>query len=480
MKNLKNIYILCAVVIGLTSCKKTFLNELPPSSLPVTTSIKTEGDLADAVSGMYATLRSINSFGGNIPIIGDELADNTYVSSSNSGYYLPEENYVLISTNAEASQIYSQCYYSILQANRILYANVPASNNVSQLKGEAYAARALNYLTLVNIFAGPATVSATAPGVPIVTVPEFVSGPFIKPARASVGAVYKQIISDLDSAYAMMPVAGTTLHPTSSDYISKYAAKAIESRAYLYEGDYTNAITAALLVVQNGGYTLTPPTNLVAYWNNPASITTKVETIFELELNLATNNGFQSFDNFYNQGGYGQNLVYQALYNQYSATDARKNLFIVNSATAPSRPGAVILNKWINTLNATDRDNVKIIRYAEVLLTLAEAYARTGDDFDAQTYVNMVAQKRDPAFIGYISTGTQLASDIVTERQKELVGEGFRWFDVNRLQLPINRPVQAGSYTYLASIPVTDYRRIFPIPQAETDANKNTTQNPGY
>ncbi|MDB5009046.1 MAG: RagB/SusD protein [Mucilaginibacter sp.] len=479
MKNFKNIYILCAVVIGLTSCKKTFLNELPPSSLPVATSIKTEGDLADAVSGMYSTLRSINSFGANIPIIADELADNTYISSSNSGYYLPEENYVLISTNAEASQIYSQCYYSILQANRIIYASVPASSNVSQLKGEAYATRALNYLALVNIFATPATVSTTAAGVPIVTSPEFVSGPYIKPARASVGTVYKQIISDLDSAYLIMPVAGTTLHPISSDYISKYAAKAIESRAYLYEGDYTDAITAAQLVVQNGGYTLTPSTSLVSYWDNAVGITTKVETIFELELNSATNNGFQSFDNFYNQGGYGQNLVYQALYNLYSATDARKSLFIVNSPTAPSRPGAVILNKWINTL-ATERDNVKIIRYAEVLLTLAESYARTGDNLDAQTYVNMVAQKRDPAFIGYTSTGTQLATDIVTERQKELVGEGFRWFDLNRLQLPINRPVQAGSYTYLATIPVTDYRRIFPIPQAETDANKSTTQNPGY
>jgi hypothetical protein len=480
MKNLKNIYYLCAIVIGLTSCKKSFLNETPPTAIPATTSIKTEGDMSDAINGMYASMRSINSYGGNAPIVGDELGDNTYISSSNSGYYLSESTYVLISTNAEASQIYSQCYYSISQANRIIYANVPASNNVSQLKGEAYAARALNYLTLVNFFATPATVSMTATGVPIITSPEFVTGATIKPARATVGTVYKQIISDLDSAYLIMPAAGTSLHPISSDYISKYAAKAIESRAYLYEGDYTDAITAAQLVVQNGGYTLTPSTSLVAYWDNPAAIATKVETIFELELNLSTNNGFQSFDNFYNQGGYGQNLVFQSVYNLYSATDARRSLFIVNAPAAPSRPGAVILNKWINTLNATDRDNIKMVRYAEVLLNLAESYARTGDNVNGLLYVNMVAQKRDPSFAGYTDTGAQLAADIVTERQKELIGEGFRWTDLNRLQLPINRPVQAGAYTYLASIPVGDYRRILPIPQAETDANHATTQNPGY
>ncbi len=476
MKNLKNIYILCAAVIGLTSCSKSFLNELPPTAIPVTSSIKTEGDLSDAVNGMYSTLRSINSFGGNIPIIGDELADNTYVSSSNSGYYLAEENYVLISTNAEAAQIYSQCYYSILQANRIIAAPVPGSNNVSQLKGEAYTARALNYLMLVNFFAAPATVSAAGVGVPIITSPEYVTGPFIKPSRATVGAVYKQIISDLDSAYLIMPTTGTTLHATSSDYISKYAAKAIESRAYIYEGDYPDAIAAAQLVVQNGGYTLVSAANLVSYWDNPAAITSKVETVFELELNLANNNGFQSFDNFYNQGGYGQNLVFQALYNLYSPTDSRINLFLLNQ---PQHAG-VVLNKWINTLNGTDRDNIKIIRYSEVLLNLAEAYAQTGDNVNGQKYVNMVAQTRDPAFLGYTDIGTQLVNDIVNEKRKEFVGEGLRLFDLDRLQLTINRPAQTGAISFLATIPTSDYRRLLPIPQTEVDANKATVQNPGY
>ncbi len=479
MKNLKNIYILIAVVIGLTSCKKSFLDEKPPAADPVTDAIKTENDLSDAVNGMYATMRSTNSFGTNVPVLGDLLADNAYVSSSNSGYFTAEQNYLLLATNAEAQSIYSQLYYSILQANRIIYAanTLPSSSNVLQLKGEAYTARALNYLTLVNFFATPFNANAAAAGVPLVTAPTNVTGPFSKPARATVGAVYTKIISDLDSAYAIMPTASTSLHSINSNYITKFTAKAIEARAYLYKGDYANARDAALLVVQGGGYTLAPSTGLVSYWASPAASTNKVETIFELALNLATNNGTGGVDYFYNQAGYGQNLVYQDLYNKYSTTDIRRSLFLTTSAT---RGSVIVLNKYSNTTNTADKDDIKIIRYAEVLLTLAEGYARSNDNVNALLYLNQVAQRRDPTFVGYTSTGTQLTDDIVAERRKELVGEGLRLFDLNRLQLPINRPAQTNIYTTLQVVPFMDYRRLLPIPQVEVDANSSNTQNPGY
>jgi tetratricopeptide (TPR) repeat protein len=474
MKKITNIFILLTIVIGLTSCGKAFLNEVPPNADPVNDAIKTESDLADAVNGMYNSMRSTNSFGTNIPILGDELADNVYVSSSNSGYFTTEQNYLLLSTNAEAQSIYAQCYYTILQANRIIYAanSLPSSNNVLQLKGEAYTIRAINYLTLVNFFGTPFTTNANALGVPLITSPTNVSGTAIQPARATVGAVYNKIISDLDSAYAIMPAASTTLHSTNSYYVAKYAAKAIESRAYLYKGDYANARDAALLVVQNGGYSLATATGLAAYWANPAGTNAKLETIFELSLNLATNNGTGGVDYFYNTAGYGQNFVYQDLYNQYSTTDARKGLLIVATK-------GVVLNKYSNTSNTADKDDPKIIRYSEVILNLAEAYARLGDNTNALLYLNQLVQKRDPSFT-YTSIGTQLQNDIVAEKRKEFVGEGLRLFDLDRLQLPINRPTQAGVTATLQSIPVADYRRLLPIPQVEVDANTSEVQNPGY
>jgi tetratricopeptide (TPR) repeat protein len=475
------IYLLFAAALFVASCKKSYLVQTPPTSVPVASSIKTENDMDDAVNGMYSTMRQFTLFGRDIPILGDLMSDNIYIAQANSGRYLAENNFTMIATNAEASDIYTQGYFTILQANRIISTPLASSNNVNQLKGEAYISRALVYLELVNFFGQPLSVDPNALGVPLITAPTNPSAALTaKPARAKVSAIYAQIISDLDSAYTIMPTTGTTLHGNNSEYLSKYAAKAIESRAYLYKGDYANAVTAALLVVQNGGYTLTASTSLVAYWANPASVSTKVETIFELALNTATNNGFNGLDAFYTQtgGGYGDALVTPDLFNLYSATDARRSLILTPSPLH----GAVYYSiKYPNFTLASDKDDIKIIRYAEVLATLAESYARTGNEPNALIYLNTLAKKRDPSFVGYASTGAQLITDILNERRKELAFEGLRYFDLTRLNLPIARPqLGAASAPSIALIPVGDTRRILPIPQAEIDANSSTTQNPGY
>ena len=137
-------------------------------------------------------------------------------------------------------------------------------------------------------------------------------------------------------------------------------------------------------------------------------------------------------------------------------------------------------NKYSNLANPSDQDDIKIIRYAEVLLTLAEAYARNGDPVNAKLYLNQLAEARDPSFAGYTSTGAQLITDILTERRKELAFEGLRYFDLTRLNLVINRPQVAQSAPSIATVAVGNTRRILPIPQKEIDVNPNTKQNPGY
>ncbi len=475
----KYIYILLAGTALVSSCSKDFLNENPPQSLPVNDAIKNENDMADAVNGMYATMRSSSFFGRDIPVLGDELADNAYISNSNSGRYLAQMQYNYIATNAEASNIWTQGYYSIAQANRIIYAgaSIASTNNANQLRGEAYAARALCYLQLVNFFAQPFTVNPNAPGVPLVTQPTFVTGPQVRPSRATVTDVYNKIISDLDSAFTLMPTSGVTGHAVNSNYIAKYATKAIQARAYLYKGDYANAITAAKSVVDNGGYTLATAANYVGYWASPTATTTKQETIFELALNNATNNGTNGLDYIYAQGGYGDLLAYDALYNSYSSTDVRRNLILTTSAT---RGNVYVVNKYSNLSNANEKDDIKIIRYSEVLLTLAEAYARTGDAANAILYANQVAQRRDPSFSGFTGSGTALADAIVNERRKELAFEGLRYFDLTRLNLDVVRPTQTGTAPRATTLAASSTKRILPIPQAETDANPNISQNPGY
>ncbi|MEK7199257.1 MAG: RagB/SusD family nutrient uptake outer membrane protein, partial [Bacteroidota bacterium] len=100
------------------------------------------------------------------------------------------------------------------------------------------------------------------------------------------------------------------------------------------------------------------------------------------------------------------------------------------------------------------------------------------NEADALTYANFVTSRRGATAIA--STGTQLFEDIITERRKELAFEGDRFHDLQRLKRDIVR-----STNYPASsrtIPYSVFRRLFPIPQAEVDANPNIKpqQNAGY
>ncbi len=110
-------------------------------------------------------------------------------------------------------------------------------------------------------------------------------------------------------------------------------------------------------------------------------------------------------------------------------------------------------------------------------LIAAEASLPT-NEVDALTYVNAITSRRGATPIA--STGAQLFEDIITERRKELAFEGDRFHDLQRLKRTINR-----STNYPASsrtIAYTVFRRLFPIPQGEVDANPNIKpqQNPGY
>jgi hypothetical protein len=124
-----------------------------------------------------------------------------------------------------------------------------------------------------------------------------------------------------------------------------------------------------------------------------------------------------------------------------------------------------------------------MVRYAEVLLTLSESYARLGgaaNEVLSLTYLNQLATRRDPSFVGFASTGAQLITDVMNERRKELAFEGFRYFDFTRLNAVITRTTQHPAA--VQSIAVGDNKRLLPIPQAEIDANPvlKPQQNPGY
>jgi hypothetical protein len=156
-------------------------------------------------------------------------------------------------------------------------------------------------------------------------------------------------------------------------------------------------------------------------------------------------------------------------------------LIYVGATTGQGAP-AYVVNKYPNAAN-TDKDNIKVIRLAEVFLIAAECANRLSDDVTAQSYLNALMSQRDPGF-SYSDVGAALLSDIVTERRKELAFEGDRFYDLQRLGQTINRYKDAGAVAAGAgiSIPFPFDARVAPIPQQEILRNPTiaTQQNPGY
>src|SRR5690606_34745714 len=137
---------------------------------------------------------------------------------------------------------------------RILYDGINVSNNVidkvpgianmtdaekNAALGELYFIRALNHFNLLNYFGA----------IPIKVMPTVGVGNLDAP-RDPVDQVYSQIINDLVFASENLPTSGNKIRA------SKYAAKALLARVFLYKGDYSQAVTLATDVIDNGGYTL--------------------------------------------------------------------------------------------------------------------------------------------------------------------------------------------------------------------------------
>jgi starch-binding outer membrane protein, SusD/RagB family len=471
MKKIINRYTIAslAILLLLGACSKNFITKAPNDSILSDAALASVSDLQTALTGAYAELRITQYYGRDFPVIGDLMADNTYVEIKNSNRYIPQYKYTVLTTDAVPGDIWPSCYTTILRVNNILDSKVTGAG-IDGIRAQALALRALSYFKMVTYFAAPYTTDTSAAGVPLILHYE----PFDLPARSSVGTVYAQIVSDLTTAIPLAPDF------SSSVFLSKYAIEGLLAKVYLYMGNYALAQTTAADVINNSGFTLVTPANYAAFWADPGIKTTPVEVMFEVNEDVLTNNGFDDLGGIY-VNGYSDIYCSDQLYNLYSATDVRTQVLIPNSTTK-SGAAAVVVNKYPNAGNA-DRDNPKVLRLAEVYLAGAEAAARNSDNTSALNWLNTLMANRDPAFAGYTATGSALIDSIVNERRKELAFEGDRFFDMNRLGLPINRGSNPGAIPSAPlSIAYPDYRRLAPIPNSEIQANPNiaTEQNPGY
>jgi hypothetical protein len=271
--------------------------------------------------------------------------------------------------------------------------------------------------------------------------------------------------------------------PMNASYITKYAIKGLLARVYQHMGNWTAARDAALDVV-SAGNTLVESSGLAGYWAGTVTRADKAETIFEVTSDANNSVSDGTLANIYVPktfgGSYGDILATKALYDSYTATDARKALYM-DTVRSSQLGRAYYITKY--PINTASYDDVKIIRYAEVLLILAEAYYNLSDETNALKYVNMIATKRDPSYAGYTTTGAAVLESILNERLKELAFEGYRFWDLYRLQRTFVKPqAQNSSNVISKSVTVTPatLNMIFPIPNDEILVNPNMKQNTGY
>jgi len=460
---IKNMIVTTVLFLSLASCEKSFLELKPPTSLTPEFALATEADLQVALRGAYAGLKSTALYGRSLMVLGDMMADNTYQSALNTNRYTNFNLYNYLVTDGDVAGLWNASYTVILRANNIINSPIADNANIQQIKGEAYAIRALAYFNLVRYFGSPYTLDPSKLGVPIITTYQA----DLKPERAKIADVYTLINKDLTQAFTLMTKF------TNSSQFSKYSAKALQAKVYLAMGDKTNAKTAALDVITNSGFTAISSAAHTGYWAGVAPRTDKVETLLEISFDAVANNAFDALSYIYLQSGnYGDMLCSSELYDLFETTDIRKSLYATGTRGGLA---SVFVNKYSSFTG--DHSDTKVIRMSEMYLIAAEA-SYPSNTTDALKYVNEVTSRRGATAIA--SSGSALLEDIITERRKELAFEGERYLDMQRLQRNIAR---SKNYPAAAlSIDFTNYRRIMPIPQGELDANPSikSQQNPGW
>jgi len=517
---MKKFFIILSSLLAIAatnSCSDKEL-ELYPITQDDIQDIDTEDKLQYFLNAGYLTIGSVNVFGANAMALGDVLSDNAYITGAKA--FSTTYNMAYTATNNDTDGLYRSLYDAIMNCNMVINnTKVESSANVSRMKAEAKIIRAFSYFTLLNYFS-PAPTSGINQeyGVPLV-LGDYDSS--IQPARASVAEVYAQIISDLNAG-----LAGADAEPVSKVFMSKISAKLILSRVYLTRrapGDAQLALQYSTEIVNLknvAGSKFAPITkdNYYAYFAGlpEDGAEDQPETIWELDMNATSNL----------VTGVGSNFALPTLYNRVS-TDRRAILFTkeffdsfphtdlpsipppVNNPSAPPTPQSsspdirrgntksssptlpvglmstltlpVIDNPagaWTNkyprlTAEGNFYRNIKIFRFAEAQLNRIEALHLTGQSALALTELNDFAVSRG----GSTYTGTNLLNDILTEKAKEFYGEGQRFYDLKRHNLPL---VKGSNCVMNCNVPANDKLFVMPIAQNALNYNPNLKQYPGY
>jgi starch-binding outer membrane protein, SusD/RagB family len=335
--------------------------------------------------------------------------------------------------------------------------------------------------------------------------------------RGTVAEDYTALLADLDFAETNLPATRpATLLITRA---TKAAAIALKTRIRLHQNNWEQVLTEGNKLAPQATAPFTSPIggrSLTATPMGPFGAGNKnnTESIFSIEHNDVDNAGVNAaLPTMYTpttRNGRAIVAISPILWNQpwFLESDIRKSTEMIDrdSPTGQGR-GGIFTRKYVDVVNNTD--NAPIIRYAEVLLNMAEASARlNGVNARAVALLNAVRNRAvtDAASqftIASFPTATSLIQAILNERRIEFIAEGHRWSDVHRLAQDPNfsvggipakvdrttnnfAPLYTGNpattLPLQAGIPYSDRRFLWPIPSEElaNNATLSTQQNPGW
>lgn len=489
MKKYKKLLLMGSVFLTFAGCGEEFLDKKPLARLGAANFYKTESDMLQALTAAYDVLQWQDMFGSIEWYLGDVVSDDAVKGgggASDGPEILDLEEFRTSPSNPIMANRYRTAYKAIFRANTVLeHIDAVETPLKERIRAEAKFIRGLSYFELAKVFGG-------VPLVLTVLTPDEQRMP-----RASVDETYAQIEKDFSEAAAALPEsygAGDVGRAT------KGAANGFLAKAYLFHKKWAESKAASDAVINSGVYSLLPDYGKIFTPEGENSS----ESLFEIQ-HKDYGNGwadqhegtvitvFQSPRDG-EWGGWGFNQPTQEFVNAFEPGDPRKDYTVLMDGEKATRADGKTITynksssdtgynnqKYANhiTANAPNQgaadspQNVRVLRYADILLMNAEAAAELGQEDIARQRLKEV---RARVGLGPITASGQALKDaIFQERRVELGLEGHRFFDLARTGRAAAVMRASGKTNFVAGT-----HELFPIPQGERDINPDLVQNPGY
>jgi hypothetical protein len=476
------------MLLGTQACNDDFLDKRPQGAEITRDFYTTPENALKATNAIYWQLRQwpthVFAYIGITSITSDN-ADKG--SDPGDAPFMGElDNFTFTAGNFFFSDFWNGQYAGIAKANEVIQ-RVPAIEMDEELKSryiaEAKFLRAYFYFNLVRTFGG------------VPKIVEVISGESAAIPRASSQEIYDLIKQDLTEAIAVLPEKSG--YPQEElGRATKGAAKGYLAKVHMYLKEWSEVFRLTDEIMKSGEYDLSTPYQVIF---TEAGENGK-ESVFEVQAVATPQCGFGSqyaeVQSVRGQLGWGFNTPSENLLNAYEPGDPRRDATILTrgetlpdgftvAQTAPNpqynQKAYVGQNEPRSGCGLGDAGkNIRLLRYADIVLMHAEAANELGNSSAAASSLNMVrarARGNNPAVLPDVVfvSQEQLRNAIWQERRVELAMEHDRFWDLVR-QGRAAQVLQAAGKNFVAG-----KHELMPIPQTQIDVSGGVlTQNPGY